>query len=132
MVDGDGACRVDNACAEADGGPVALTDAPHAHHEAHPAFGDLALVGVHDDAGVAERCGLDGVLAGERRPQQGHSRTREPLTRVQAVGEFPGVPLKRRVEIAVATVETGHDVVESGLHVVVREREDSLHHDTRA
>ena len=42
IVDRDVACRVDNAGAEPDGGPMPLPDAPHAHHESQAASGGFA------------------------------------------------------------------------------------------
>ena len=62
--------------------------------------GRPALVGVGHHAGVAQRGAFDGVLAGERRAQQQHSRRRRGRVGVQAVGESRAcrrkVPIRSR------------------------------------
>ena len=91
-----------------------------------------ALVWVGHDAGIAQRRPLDGVLAGECRPQQQHSRLRQLAVGIEAIGEFTGVPAERADQIAVTPVEAGDDIVERRAHLVLVEGEDALHHGTRA
>ena len=67
------AVGVDDAGAEPDRRPVALADRPDAHDEAQTAGRHAGLVGMGDDARVAQRRALDGVLAGERRAEQRRS-----------------------------------------------------------
>ena len=74
---------------------MALADRPDAHHEAQAARRRAGLVGMGDDARVAQRRTLDGVLAGERRAEQQHSRVREFAIGIEAVGELAGVPAER-------------------------------------
>ena len=77
IVDRDATRPVDDAGPEPDGRTVPLPDAPHAHHESQAARRGSRLVRVGHHAGVAQGRTLDGVLAGECRPQQQHSRLGE-------------------------------------------------------
>jgi hypothetical protein len=78
----------DHRRTERDGRDVTLADRPQRDHDPEGAFGDAGLIGIRDDARVAQGGPLDGVLRGERRPEhKGEAvvelgRTREHLGRV--------------------------------------------------
>ena len=67
---------VDRPGPEPDRGPVALADGADAHDEAQAPGGHARLVGVGDDARVAQRRAFDGVLAREGRAEQQPPRAR--------------------------------------------------------
>ena len=90
---------------------MSFPDTTDAHHESQAARGGSRLVGVRDDTGVAQRRTFNGVLAGECRTQQQHSRFGEFPVRIQTVSEFTGVPAEGANQIAVTSVEAGEDVV---------------------
>ena len=92
VIDRGAARCVDDAGAEPDRGAVPFPDGPDAHHESQAACGRARLVGVGDDAGVAQRRAFDGVLAGERRAEQQHSRVGELQRRDRAGRRVAGVP----------------------------------------
>lgn len=48
---------------------------------------------------IAQRRTLDGVLAGERGAQQGHSFFRDLGVGVESIGKFAGVPAKEPGEM---------------------------------
>ena len=82
--------------------------------------------------GLHKRRPLNGVLAGECRPQQQHSRLRECAVGIQAIGEFAGVPAEGADEVAVTPVEAGDDIVQRRAHLVLVEGKDALEHGSRA
>ena len=118
--------RVDHARAEPDGRPVALPDAPHAHHESQASRRGPRLVWVCDDARVAQRRALDGVLTGECRPHQQHSFLRQVCLVVEVIGELTSVPAEGADEVAVALVETDDDLVQRRAHLVLGESKDPI------
>ena len=82
----------------------------HAHDESQPARGCPRLVGVGHHAGIAQRRTFNGVLAGERRTQQQHSRLGEFPVGIQTIGEFTGVPAEGANQIAVTSIEARDDI----------------------
>ena len=124
VVDGDSSGCVDRPRAEPDAGPMALADPAHAHDEPEGAERCAGLVGVLDDARVAQRRGLDGVLVSERRPQQQPALRAEVGVRVETVGDAVGVMAEGADEVAVAASEPTEDVLELAPHVVLVEGED--------
>ena len=104
---------------------VPFPDAPQAHHESQVGCGGSRLVGVGHNAGVAQRRTFNGVLAGECRTQQQHSRLGELVIGVQAIREFTGVPAEGANKIAVTAVEAEDDIVQRRPHVVLVEGQDA-------
>ena len=60
----------DQTGAKTDARTMSLADAPKTHHESHGAFRYVRLIGVEDDARIADRGRLERVLVSERGAQQ--------------------------------------------------------------
>ncbi len=107
---------------------VALTDAPHAEDGAEPAGGSVGLVRVGDDARVADRGRLHGVLMGERGPQQQPALLAQLGVGVDAVGDPVGVVAEGADEVAVAAAEADEQLGHPILDLVLAEREEATDH----
>ena len=91
---------------------MSLADATDAQHESDSAGINSGLVGVRHDAGVAQRRGFNGVLAGEYRTQQHHSLFGDLGLRIETIGEFRSMRAEDTDKVAVPPVESGDDVIQ--------------------
>lgn len=111
---------------ERDGRAVPLGDAAYRHHEPAPDTIESRLVRVADHRGIADRGGLDALLAGERRPEEEPAlladlpNVREPL------GHDRPVRGEGRLQADVAALEAGHHGGEHLLHVGLAQGEDPV------
>ena len=128
VVDRDGAAPVDDAGAEADGRPVALADLRTLITKRSAPAEHADLVGVGDDARVAQRGGLDGVLVGEGRAEQQPALGGELGAGIDAVGDALGVVAERAGEVAVPAAEARRRSSSDRCHLVVVEGEDAVDH----
>jgi hypothetical protein len=124
LVDRHLAVGADGADPEADGRPVPFADAPERQHEPDPAGRCRRLVGVHDDARVAQGRGLDGELVRERGAEQQPALGAELDVGVEAVADPLGVAAERRRQVLMAVAEASDHLGEPVLHLGLVEGEE--------
>ena len=107
--------------AEPDRRAVALADRTDAHDEASGAWVGSRLIRMKHHARVAQRGTLNGVLAGEGGAEEQTAGWRQLQLRIQAIGEFIGMPQERLGQAMMPTVEACMHVVVAVLDVFVRE-----------
>ena len=102
----DLAVGADESGAKTDAGAVAFADAAKTHDESHGAVGHVGLIGVHDDAGVADRGGLERVLVREGGAEQQPTLFAQVLLRVESIAHALGVLTEDGHDVAVSSGES--------------------------